>query len=126
MLINTECVTKMVVGTTPETRILSINPQMIGACCAYWRVCQELGVPAVITGAARERIYSKEPLHMKGLAWDFRCCLFPDPDVAFERFRAYLVETDPNYRVVYIQPPKPMHFHVEWCGQQGTANERGP
>ena len=37
------------------------------------------GVPGVVTGASKEPVYAKEPLHMKGFAWDFRSYIFPDP-----------------------------------------------
>lgn len=116
MLLDIECINKVSVLTTPETRILAINPPLIGACCAYWRVCQELGVSGAMTGAAREKVYQKEPLHLAGLAWDFRSRLFPDPYLALELLNRYLREIDPHYRAVYIQLLHPKHFHIEWKG----------
>ena len=126
MVLDIECVTKMFLGTTPETRILSVNGPMIGACCAYWKLCKESGVSGVMTGAAREKVYAREPLHLNGLAWDFRSSIFPDPEMALERLRNLLLETYPHYRVVYIKPPKTPHFHVEARGWGVAANERGP
>lgn len=114
MVLDLECVNKVEVNVTRETRLVMINPPMIGACCAYWRVCKELGTKGTMTGAAWERVYAKEPLHLHGFAWDFRSYTFPDPYLALELLNRYLREIDPHYRAVYIKPPKPAHFHIEW------------
>ena len=79
MVLDLEAVSKIFVLTTPETRIILLNSPLIGACLAYQRVCRELGVTGAMTGAAREKVYAKEPLHLEGFAWDFRSRTFPDP-----------------------------------------------
>lgn len=116
MLLITDCVKKLSLEVMSDVSFVRINAPMIGACYAYHRVCAEVGVIGAITGAAREPVYAKEPLHIKGLAWDFRSYIFTDPTSAFQRLRSILSEIDPSYRVVYIKPPKPVHFHVEWRG----------
>ena len=114
MVLDLEAASKLSILTIPETRIILINSPMIGACLAYQRVCQELGASGAMTGAARERVYAKEPLHLQGFAWDFRSRAFPDPYFALTLLGKYLRETSPCYRAVYISPPKPAHFHVEY------------
>ncbi len=114
MLLITDCVKKLHLAVLDDVRIAEVNAPMIGACYAYARLCEEYSVSGVITGAAKEPVYLKEPLHLKGCAWDFRSYIFPDPLAATARLAAILKEIDPRYRVVYIKPPKPVHFHVEW------------
>lgn len=117
MLLVTDCVKKLSIIVLDDVRIVEINAPMIGACYAYSRVCAEYGVHGVMTGAGKEPVYQHEPLHLKGFAWDFRSYIFPDPIEASERLSKILKEIDPAYRVVYIKPPKPVHFHVEWRGK---------
>lgn len=69
-----------------------------------------------MTGASRERVYFSDKLHWNGFAWDFRSYVFPDPLEALKAFEQFLFDTDARYRVVYIKPPKPAHFHVAWRG----------
>lgn len=117
MLLITDCVKRMSLHVLEDVSFIEINAPMIGACYAYARLCEESGVSGVITGGAREPVYKKEPLHLKGLAWDFRSYIFADPIAAAARLADILREIDPLYRVVYIKPPKPVHFHVEWRGK---------
>ncbi len=117
MLLVTDCARKLSLHVLDDVSFIEINAAMIGACYAYARLCEEYGVHGVITGGAREPVYKKEPLHLKGFAWDFRSYIFSAPVAAAERLAAILKEIDPLYRVVYIKPPKPVHFHVEYRGK---------
>lgn len=116
MLLVTDCASKLNLLVLEDVRFLEINAPMIGACYAYARLCGEWNAEGVITGAAKEPAYKREPLHLKGFAWDFRSFIFADAAAAVERLAEILKEIDPSYRVVYIKPPKPVHFHVEWRG----------
>lgn len=116
MLLVTDCAKKLSLTVLEDVSFIAINAEMIGAMYAYNRVCSEYGVHGVVTGAAREPVYIKEPLHMKGKAWDVRSFIFSDPEAAFLRLKAVLADIDPKYRVVYIRAPKPVHFHVEYRG----------
>lgn len=117
MLLVTDCVSKLSLTVLSDVSFVEINAPMIGAMYAYHRVCAEAGVSGVVTGAARDPVYSREPLHRKGLAWDFRSYIFSDPEKAYKRLKEVLSDIDPLYRVVYIRAPKPVHFHVEWRGK---------
>ncbi len=117
MLLVTDCDSKLSVEVLNDVKFVSINAPAIGAVYAYNRVCSECGVVGVITGAARDPVYSKEPLHQKGFAWDFRSFIFEKPEQAAMRLAKILADIDARYRVVYIKPPKPVHFHVEWRGK---------
>ena len=114
MLLVTGSGKRFIVDVLPDVSFVSVNAEMIGAFYGYWKLCSEHGVRGVCTGAAREPVYQKEPLHLKGYAWDFRSYLFDDPQGAALRLSEILREIDPHYRVVYIKPPKPVHFHVEY------------
>ncbi len=117
MLLVTDCAKKLSLTVLDDVSFIEINAPMIGAMYAYHRLCDEYGVHGVVTGAAREPVYAKEPLHMKGLGWDFRSYIFTDAEAAFKRFVQILKGIDPSYRAVYIRAPKPVHFHVEWRGK---------
>lgn len=117
MFLITDCVKRFTLEVLPDVSFVQVNAPMIGACYGYHRVCAELEVTGVITGAARDPVYSKEPLHQHGLAWDFRSYIFRDPEVAFRRLKEVLASIDPLYRAVYIRAPKPVHFHVEYRGK---------
>lgn len=116
MLLITDCVRKLSIAVLSDTSIVEVNLPMIGACWAYDKVCGEFGVKGVMTGAARDKIYAKEPLHLKGFAWDFRSYIFDDIPAAFARLVVVLKAVSPYYRAVNIKPPKAIHFHVEWNG----------
>lgn len=116
MLLITDCVKRFSIEVLSDVSIVEINAPMIGACYAYDRLCAEYGVRGVMTGAARDKVYAKEPLHLKGFAWDFRSYIFNDVPKAFARFVELLKAVSPYYRAVNIKPPKPIHFHVEWRG----------
>ena len=118
MLLITDCAKKLTLEVLSDVSFVKINGPMIGACYAYHRLCTEFKVKGVITGGARDPVYLKEPLHLSGFAWDFRAYIFSDPAAAFKRFVEILKEISPDFRAVYIKPPKPLHFHVEWRGQQ--------
>ena len=114
MLLITDCAKRLTLEVLPDVSFVRVNLPMIGACYAYHRLCAEHDVTGVITGASRDPAYSNEPLHQKGFAWDFRSYIFSDPLGAARRLAELLKEIDPLFRVVYIKPPKPVHFHVEW------------
>lgn len=116
MLLITDCDRRFAIDVLSDVKIVEVNAPMIAACYAYNRLCSEVNAKGVMTGAARDPVYSKEPLHLKGLAWDFRSYIFADPFSACKRLSDILKEIDPAFRVVYIKPPKPVHFHVEWRG----------
>lgn len=116
MLLLTESVDKLSVKVLPCVSIAEINGPMLHACLAYWEVCAGAGVVGTMTGASREKVYYKEPLHMKGFAWDFRSYVFKYPAIAANRMAELLSEISPAYRVIYIHGSKPAHFHVEYRG----------
>lgn len=106
-----------IIDVLADVSFVAINSECIGALYAYWQLCDEYGVRGVVTGAANNPAYLCEPLHRKGLAWDFRSYIFPDQAAAASRLAENLKRLDPAYRVVYIKPPKPVHFHVEYRGK---------
>lgn len=116
MLLVTDCAKKLSIIVLDDVRIVEINAPMIGACYAYNRVCAENGVHGVMTGAGKESVYQREPLHLKGFAWDFRNYIFDDIPAAFARFVEILKAVSPHYRAVNMKPPRPIHWHVEWNG----------
>lgn len=116
MLLVTDCVKKLHIAMLDDVRLVEVNAAFIGACYGYARLCEECNVSGVITGAGREPVYLREPFHMKGYAWDFRSYIFTDPTSAARRLSEILKEIDAAFRVVYIKPPKPVHFHVEYRG----------
>ena len=114
MLLVTDSGKRFVVDVLEDVQFIEVNKEMIGAFYAYWKLCSEQGVRGVCTGAAREPAYLKEPLHLAGFAWDFRSYIFEAPLKAASRLAEILKGIDTRYRVVYIKPPKPVHFHVEF------------
>ena len=114
MLLVTDSGKPFIIDVLEDVQFIEVNREMIGAFYAYWRLCTEYNVRGVCTGAAREPEYLHEPLHLKGYAWDFRSYIFPDAQRAAARLAEILRYVDAKYRVVYIKPPKPVHFHVEF------------
>lgn len=102
----------------PAVRFSRITSAFEGAAWGMFLISHAHGVPCVLTGAGVEAVYCKEPLHLRGYAWDFRSSNFPDRAKAFLELQKMLSTIDPRYRVVHIKAPKPDHFHISWQGPQ--------
>jgi len=102
----------------PEVRFSRITTPWYGAGFAMYMISFRHGVSCVLTGAGVEAVYCKEPLHVRGYAWDFRSSNFVDRAKAFLELQKMLSTIDPRYRAVHIKAPHPDHFHIEWRGSQ--------